>query len=379
MRVLYLTYGTHSGIVDSHIRYLAARGVKVTSFDASQGFDYRMKALKLPSLHPINLLNTLIAIRRFGKDWQWFFRRTDLAFKRMSANARRYWRSHSDEFDVVLQSGVLFHGALKAASRSQPYLLHLDHTYALSKNAPTVVGLRSVTPASPAWEEMEHQTYHDADGIFTMSECVKASLIHDYGVNADRITVVGGGPNFPHLPPQCPVIQSKPTILFVGKDFTRKGGPFLLEAFRRVRTEIPQAELLVVGPRALDAEPGVVHFGTLSHDQMVDVYHRAQVFVMPSFHEPFGIAFIEAMAFGLPCVGTRIEAIPEIIDDGRTGYLVPPGDVDQLTQALLKILQEPGLSTALGTAGFDKVKDKLNWERTTLLMHDKMLSLLKTQ
>jgi glycosyltransferase involved in cell wall biosynthesis len=375
MRLLYLTYGTHSGIVDSHNAAFKAQGVTVSSFDASTGFDYRMKNVKLPSLHPINLLNTLIALKRYGKDWQWFYRRTDLAFRRMSSNARRYWKAQSENFDVVLQSGVLFHGAPDRAKRKQPFLLHLDHTYALSKHAPSVPSLRSACPASAEWEEMERRTYHDADWIFTMSECVRDSLIQSYAVPAERITVVGGGPNFPELPLECPVPPIAPTVLFVGKDFSRKGGPVLLEAFRRVRAELPQAQLLVVGPRTLGAEPGIVHYGTLSHAEMADVYRQAQVFVLPSWREPFGIAFIEAMAFGLPCVGTRIEAIPEIIDEGRTGFLIPPGDANELAVALLNLLQNPKRSAEMGAAGFAKVKAKLNWENTTKIMHAKMVGL----
>jgi starch synthase len=375
MRLLYLTYGSHSGIVDSHISAFKTKGVTVTSFDASNGFDYRMKNVKLPSLHPINMLNTLVALARYGKDWQWFYRRTDLAFKRMSYNARNYWCTHSNEFDAVLQSGVLFHGAPERTMRRQPFLLHLDHTYALSKHAPFVPGLRSSSPASATWEKMERQTYHDADWIFTMSECVKSSLMQDYGVPCERITVVGGGPNFPRLPSECPIAPFAPVILFVGKDFLRKGGPVLLEAFRKVRAEIPEAQLLVVGPSTLEAEPGVVHFGTLSHAEMADVYRQAQVFVLPSWREPFGISFIEAMAFGLPCVGSRIEAIPEIIDEGKTGFLVPPGDPSRLAVSLLTLLQNPTMSAAMGAAGYAKVKATLNWERTTRLMCEKITEL----
>ena len=376
MKLLYLTYGTHSGIVTSHMRALRARGATVTPFDAAAGFDYRMARWKLPSLHPVNVWNVLVALRRYGSEWRWFYRRTDLAFQWMSRKARRHWLVHASEYDAVLQSGVLFHGAPPRTPDRLPYVLHLDHTYALSKHAAPVPGLRSSTPASPAWEAMERRAYQDADAILVMSQCVKHSLIEDYQVDPQKVTVVGGGPNFPEIPATCGRPQASPTILFVGKDFERKGGPVLLDAFRSVRASMPEAQLLVIGPRSIPDTPGVTLLGTLSHEQMVDVYQQARVFVMPSWREPFGIAFIEAMAHGLPCIGTRIEAIPEIIDENRTGLLVEPGHPEQLAASLLQLLSNPQLAADMGAAGYAKVRETLNWEKVAERMADRLGALI---
>ncbi len=79
------------------------------------------------------------------------------------------------------------------------------------------------------------------------------------------------------------------------------------------------------------------------------LFSQATVFALPTLREPYGLAFLDAMACGLPCVGTRIEAIPEIVREGETGLLVPPGDPVPLAGALERLLADPTLARALGT------------------------------
>ncbi|MCB1211121.1 MAG: glycosyltransferase family 4 protein [Verrucomicrobiales bacterium] len=342
--------------------------MEVDIFDAAAGFDYRSAKIRMPSLHPANVLNSFIAVKRYGRDWRWFYRRTDFAFRWMSRRASQFWLKNENRFDAVLQSGALFNGAPSREKRSVPFLMHLDHTYAISKRAQPVAGVKDSRPASAVWEAMEHATYRDADLIFTMSEFVRQSLIQDYAVAAESVVRVGGGPNLAVLPELTKNQALGPVVLFVGKDFSRKGGPTVMEAFTKVRAKLPEAELLIVGPKDVPAAPGVTSFGLLSHSEMPPLYERSRVFVMPSWREPYGIAFIEAMAYGLPCIGSRIEAIPEIIDESFTGCLVEPGDADGLAATLLKLLCDRDWAGALGAAGRLKVESELNWEHVTETM-----------
>jgi alpha-maltose-1-phosphate synthase len=82
---------------------------------------------------------------------------------------------------------------------------------------------------------------------------------------------------------------------------------------------------------------------------------QATVFALPTLREPFGIAFLDAMACGVPCVGTRLEAVPEIVRDGETGLLVPPGDPVALASALDRLLADPVLARAMGARGRARV------------------------
>ena len=76
---------------------------------------------------------------------------------------------------------------------------------------------------------------------------------------------------------------------------------------------------------------------------------------MPTMQEPFGLAFLDAMACGLPCVGTRIEAVPEIVREGETGLLVPPGDPVALAGALERLLADLARARAMGARGRARV------------------------
>src|SRR5690606_12176833 len=120
-----------------------------------------------------------------------------------------------------------------------------------------------------------------------------------------------------------------PTVLFIGRQFERKGGDLLLRAFARVRRALPEAELLIIGPAEIPGDhAGVTSLGFVSKDRpggweaIAEAYRRADVFCLPTRFEPFGIVFVEAMHFGVPCVGPDAWAVPEIIDDGRTGLTV---------------------------------------------------------
>ena len=86
----------------------------------------------------------------------------------------------------------------------------------------------------------------------------------------------------------------------------------------------------------------------MPYDGLEALFARATVFTMPTLWEPFGIAFLDAMACGVPCVGTAIEAVPEIVEAGRTGVLVPPGDPVALADALVALLADPARAREMG-------------------------------
>jgi len=351
VRILYLSYGAQSGVVASLAGALRARGADVTVVDAAEGLSYRMGRLKLPSPRPANVRNVLAARRQFSGDWKHFFLCTDLAFGRMSRAAER--AVERERPGAVIQAGVLF-----APPRAPvPRLLYIDHTYAISKRYTKVDGLPDAGRMSGDYEAAERAAYHAADAVLTMSDFVRRSVIDDYGVDPGRVHVIGAGPNLDPLPgePAGPP-GWPPTVLFVGKDFARKGGPALLEAFRAARGDVPEARLVIVGPPAGGPLPGVTWAGRLGHGEMPALYAAASAsaFALPTLREPFGLVFLEAMAFGLPCVGTNVEAVPEIIEDGVTGYVVPPGDAAALSVALRSLLRDREAASRMGRAGWEQ-------------------------
>jgi alpha-maltose-1-phosphate synthase len=149
-------------------------------------------------------------------------------------------------------------------------------------------------------------------------------------------------------------------VLFMGGDFPRKGGPDLLEAWREGGFE-DRATLDLVTDWPLAAEqmpPGVrlIRGIVPNTPPWFDVWRQADLFVMPTRHEAFGMVFQEAAAAGLPVVATDINAIPEIVQQRQTGILVAPGDRQGLVQAMRALIDSPDLRLRMGTAAFDRIR-----------------------
>jgi glycosyltransferase involved in cell wall biosynthesis len=169
-------------------------------------------------------------------------------------------------------------------------------------------------------------------------------------------------------------------ILFVGKEFERKGGDVLLAAFSRVRSRVPAARLTIVGPPAARQQAGVTWTGLLRDRVALRAcYENAAVFAMPSRCEPFGLVFLEAMAFGLPCIGTNRDAMPEIIADGQSGFLVPPGDEVALAEKLILLLEDAPRATSMGRFGYEQVVSRFQWSHVAERMDRRLAPLSGSQ
>jgi glycosyltransferase involved in cell wall biosynthesis len=120
--------------------------------------------------------------------------------------------------------------------------------------------------------------------------------------------------------------------------------------------------------RRLSAELGVsehVDFGgALTGPALIDAYNQATVVVLPSLTEAesFGMSLIEAMACGTPVIGSRIGGIPQVIDDGRDGFLVTPGDVNDLATRCCQLLADPERAGEMGAEGRRKVLQNYTWK-----------------
>jgi phosphatidylinositol alpha-1,6-mannosyltransferase len=141
-----------------------------------------------------------------------------------------------------------------------------------------------------------------------------------------------------------------------------KGHDELLDAWPRVRAAVPDARLVFVGEgddrdrlreraEALGVATSLVMTGFLDHAGLDDAYGSAAVFAMPSRNEGFGLVYLEAMARGLPCVGSVFDAAAEVIDDGVTGFLVDQSDTRALAERVIVLLRDRELRRTMGTEG----------------------------
>ena len=136
----------------------------------------------------------------------------------------------------------------------------------------------------------------------------------------------------------------------------------LLSAMKRMRQAVPRSRLLVVGVNRQSTKD-VTYLDKVPSGQIGTCYRNATVFAMPTLREAFGLVFLEAMAYGLPCVGTDVEAVPEIIIDGKTGYIVPPGDDETLADRLIQLLKDPELPRRMGQAGRARLQRNFTWQK----------------
>ena len=204
-----------------------------------------------------------------------------------------------------------------------------------------------------------------------------ARLLVDRGVDPDRVQVVPSGVRpglfatdhggtfpdpFPHL--------GRPRVVFVGRLAPQKGVATLVQAAARLRSATAQVLLVGDGPDrpALESEidrfglHGRVHVtGFVAHQQVPAVLAQTDVFVMPSVYEELGSALVEAQWAGVPVVATRVGGIPDVVDDGVTGVLVPPGDPAALARAVDDLLGHPDRARALAVEGRAAAMRRYDW------------------
>jgi len=215
----------------------------------------------------------------------------------------------------------------------------------------------SGSPVSLLKHWINVRTFALAKGIVVWSRWVKDSLVADYAVPPEKVRVIPPGVDLrlwtttERSRSAAEADARVPRLLFVGGDFARKGGPLLLDWYRqhgRGRCEVD-----VVTRAAVPDEPGVrVHRGIVGNSpEARRLYAAADVFVLPTRGECFGIASVEAMATGLPVVTTRVGGAADIVEHGQTGYLIEPDAPRALATALDQLLADGSLRQRLGRAG----------------------------
>ena len=213
---------------------------------------------------------------------------------------------------------------------------------------------------------LERALYDRAARIAVGGTHVARALASEYGIDAPKAVVTGMGANVDRS--RDVVLDDRPErfaarrILFVGIDWKRKGGPELVEAFVRLHARFPDARLTIVGCTPEVAHPAIEILGRQPPERVAELMARASIFAMPSWAEPFGIATVEAIRFGLPTVATSTGGFLDTVDDGHTGFLVPPGDVDALETALGRLLADPDLARTMGLAAAAGAHDRFTWD-----------------
>ncbi len=207
-------------------------------------------------------------------------------------------------------------------------------------------------PVRAAKHAANRRLFHAAAHLLPWSHWVEESLIRDYGVPAERISVIPPGADVERWQPGVRREDGRVRILFVGGNFKRKGGDLLLDWFRNS----PDAEACALHLVTRDPVPPAarvhVHRGVQNNsDELIALARSADIFVLPTLADCFSIASVEAMAAGLPVVTTNVGGISDIVERGRNGFLIEPGDRLALAQALHVLVHDAGLRRRMGNAG----------------------------
>jgi hypothetical protein len=225
-----------------------------------------------------------------------------------------------------------------------PTYVALDATFAQLSRSPWFAPNRLsrwLLPMTAGYlRRLERRLFERSAGLLPWSSLAAQSLADEYGIGPERIHELP-----PSVEPQPDRGQwpgsATPRIFFLGGDFRRKGGPALLESYRRFLAD--RFELHVMTQSALEPQAGVVlHRGIVAHSpEWRRCWQEADVFVFPSALETFGIVLLEALAFQVPVVSSEVGAAREILDDGRAGILLSAITPESIASAVHQVMDDP--------------------------------------
>jgi glycosyltransferase involved in cell wall biosynthesis len=274
--------------------------------------------------------------------------------------------------DVVLQIQDL-------GATSTPFLIYQDFSYdiVLECLREGSLGMREYFPNLDAAEierlrARQLRIYARASRLLTMSDFMRQSLIEHTGMSPEKVVTVLPGVSATDVEAargtreEPPRNRPRRRLLFIGTTFIVKGGDLVLAALAILRKRQPDVTLTIVGPASwplTSAIPeGVTFLGRLDPERLPDLYRQHDLLVVPSRLEGFGKVFVEAFFHGLPCIGRRAFAMPELIHPGVNGDLVESDNPEELAQRIEAVLANDAIygncASAQGTAAA-----RFTWDR----------------
>ena len=292
----------------------------------------------------------------------------------------------------------------KILKEFKPDIVHLHNIYyqvspsvlKCLKNTPTIMSINSyemicpmgVVPASSVkcnykfgkqclkcigsfkgyyYEKIKQKVYkillNNIDIFIAPSKNIKKNFKKQDFINSEIITIPNGIVLFKYNE-----VKDTKKILYVGRLSKEKGVEYLLKAMPLIIKEIPTVHLDIVGDgdekhrleiltKELNLEKSVAFIGSISHSEVEKYYKKANIVIVTSiWPEPFGLIGPEAMSVGRPVIGTKVGGIPEWLEDGKTGYLVEPGDPKQISEKVIKLFKNQKLLKMMGERAHIRVE-----------------------
>jgi glycosyltransferase involved in cell wall biosynthesis len=277
-----------------------------------------------------------------------------------------------------------FREVMKAA---RPDLIHVHFPDAYSVpledigEVPLVVStwgaeIIRMTPESETDRLRKVALLRRADRVLASSQCLADATASYAGLAPGRVTRLYWGVDLDQFTPH-PRPAEGSVIGFAKALFPKYGAGYLIEALPRVLARVPEARVMMLGKGP--KEPGlrdradrlgvadaITWHGSVEYGQMPAHFARMSLSVVPSVHqsETLAVAALESQAMQVPVVASRIGGLTESVLDGRTGLLVPPRDPSALAEAIIRLLGDANLRTALGQQGRRHIEEHFDWRRS---------------
>ncbi|WP_208342271.1 glycosyltransferase family 4 protein [Aetokthonos hydrillicola] len=228
-------------------------------------------------------------------------------------------------------------------------------------------------------EKLEWQSFAQIKHFFPFSNYVRDDLINYYKINPNRITVIGSGRG--RLKPFTGDKDYKNGhILFVARGrFEDKGGLILLEGFKLAQQKNPSLKLVIVGQDEYlhlnGSIPNVTVKGYVSWgEELQNLFDTSALFAMPSLNEPWGLVYLEALACKTPILGLNRNALPQMTQQGKYGFLVDEPTPEMIAQVILQAFSNPQKLKEMGEAGQKYCLETFTWKQAA----KKMINIMRT-
>ena len=305
---------------------------------------------------------------------------------RVARELMRRW----DAFDVVHDNQSLGYGLLRLQRAGVPVLATVHHPCSIDREIELSHALSWKRKLSLrrwyAFTRMQARVARRLPRLVAVSEFARSDVIAGFGVETARVEVVHNGVDTELFAPSGMDQKVAGRIVTTASaDVPLKGLSFLIEAVAKLRTE-REAHLVVIGKAAATGPVArtIERFGMkdavrfeseVSWERLVELYHQAEVAVVPSLYEGFSLPAAEAMACGTPLVATNAGALPEVVgNDRESALLVPPGDAGAMASAIEELMEDEALRKKIAAAGRERVLERFTWrasaERTVAVYED---------
>lgn len=238
------------------------------------------------------------------------------------------------------------------------------------------------TPDSFLIDGIEWWATYEAKMVIVASHWMKREVVEHFKLPEEKVRVIPNGINPEDFKLQVDPGKVKMSIglspfdrivLFIGRLTSQKGAEFLIRAFPKILSEEPAARLVIVGDgplldrlKALAHEVGIAHLsrflGHIDNVVLKPILKSADVLVVPSIYEPFGIVALEGMASGVPVVASSVDGLREVVEHEVTGIHVYPGDPNSIAWGVLKVLKDEQLAKRIVDEARRRVEQRYSWD-----------------